>query len=538
MWCPSCRTTVEAGHRFCHECGAPLPEAGSAADRPTVTPPPPPSGGAPTLPSPIPPTMTAGISAPLSVPHLAPAPTFQPVPGGAPQPTVAPATAVGTEPEVGATPSSPAPVAETPTVPLSVTPVPISSVPTLPVAIVPAATEPLPIVTDADTTATVPTAVIEPGLFDATPAALVRTEPTPAVPTSIGVDSLGNPVPPPPLTVGEPIVSTEPIAVVEQATSVWSDEPTAEQRTVAARSGATTQLPTVDDHQFRLTALLVVAVLTAVVSVAAAVLEVVSYLVTGTDSASATLVLDDLSSNHLIGVGIGVFALLIGAVVGATGRRSGAGLAAGAALGLAGLLLDAVGHAIDRLDEIEVTYLKTAGNTITSTREIGFFLAIAGAALAGLAFAVSLGAARGGGRARVALVLFGVLATAAAVVGPLVPLNDGTWLDNWSQAGVPDATLWLRLAVLVLFLVGGVTAFAVGGRFGGSMALGLVAIGVFQSVMAYLDLGELPLGFADGNFFGADGGVEVEPHLVTIAGLLAVVVLGVLTIVIPTRRRD
>ncbi|MFZ9628036.1 MAG: hypothetical protein ACO3C1_01645, partial [Ilumatobacteraceae bacterium] len=294
----------------------------------------------------------------------------------------------------------------------------------------------------------------------------------------------------------------------------------------------------VDDHEFRLTALLVLAVLTAVVAVSAAVLEVISYVVTGTDAASATLVLDDLSSNHLIGVGIGVFLLLVGAVVGATGRRSGAGLAAGASLGLAGLLLGAVGHAIDALDEVEVTYLKTAGNTITSTREIGFFLAIAAAALAGMAFVASLGAARRGGRARWPLAVLGVLATAAAVAGPLVPLNGGEWLDNWSQSGVPDATLWLRLSVLLLVLVGGVTAFAIGGRFGGSLALGLVSIAIFQSVMAYLDLGDLPLGFADGNFFSTEGGIEIEPHLITIAGLLAMVVLGVLTIVVPTTRRD
>ena len=81
-------------------------------------------------------------------------------------------------------------------------------------------------------------------------------------------------------------------------------------------------------------------------------------------------------------------------------------------------------------------------------------------------------------------------------------------------------------------------SFSIGGRFGGSLALGVAAIGVFQSVMAYLDLGDLPLGFADGNFFGVDGSIEIEPHLITIAGLLAVVVLAVLTIVIPTSRRD
>ncbi|MFM7044053.1 MAG: hypothetical protein ACKOYG_00675, partial [Ilumatobacteraceae bacterium] len=311
----------------------------------------------------------------------------------------------------------------------------------------------------------------------------------------------------------------------------------AEQPAVTARSGTTEVLPAVDDHRFRLTTLLVMAVLTGVVAVSAGVLDLVSFLVTGTDSASATLLLDDLSSNHLIGIGIGVFLLLVGAVVGATGRRSGAGLAGGASLALAGLLVNAVGLGVDALDEVEVRYLATPGNTITSTREIGFFLAIGAAGLAGLAFVSSLGAARGGGRPRIVLVLLGIVATAAAVVGPLVPLNGAAWIDNWSQQGVPDATMWLRLATLALLLVAGITSFSIGGRFGGTMALGAVSIGVFQSVTSYLELGDLPLGLANGNFFAPDGGLELEPHLVTLAGLMAVVLLGVVAIMVPTRRR-
>lgn len=500
MRCPSCAADVEATHRFCHQCAAPLgrstPEAEQSASIPINVVPLPLPGGAeaaavPSLPARSTPADIASSTAapPLAAPQLAPPPTFQPVPGGVPQPL----------PSV-----SPGPLAA-----------PTAAVPTVP-------TQPIPLARTLSL-GSADTAVADP------------------TPQFIGFDSKGEPVPPPPMTVGEPILSatvaTEPVPVIEQTPADEWLAATAEQPAVTARSGSTEVLPVVDDHRFRLTALLVLAVLTGVVAVSAGVLDVVSFLVTGTDSAASTLVLDDLSSNHLIGIGIGVFLLLVGAVVGATGRRSGAGLAGGASLALAGLMVNAVGLGVDALDEIEVRYLATPGNTITSTREIGFFLAIGAAGLAGLAFAASLGAARGGGRPRIVLVLLGILGTAAAAAGPLVPLNDAVWLDNWAQEGVPDATMWLRLATLALLLVAGITAFSIGGRFGGAMALGAVSIGVFQSITAYLDLGDLPLGLANGNFFAPDGGLEVEPHLVTLAGLMAVVLLGVIAIMVPTRHR-
>lgn len=480
MVCPSCGVDVESTHRFCHQCGASLagltPAAGLLPTIPINVVPLP---GAVTAPEPVPaPGPPAGATPAADERSLMPTLAPMPVPTLAPPPTFQPVPGGAPRPAAGTT--------------------------------VP------------------PPAAVPPQADD--------------VPAAIGVDSKGDPVPPPPLAVGEPVTAamttTEPLPVVEQTVGDWT-APTAEQSAVSARSGSTAVLPVVeDDHRFRLTFLLVMSVLTAVVAVSAAILDTVSWLVTGTDSAAQTLVLDDLSSNHLIGVGIGVLLLLVGAVVGATGRRSGAGLAGGAALGLAGLLANAVGLGIDALDAVEVRYLATPGNTITSTREIGFFLAIGGAGLAGLSFVSSLVAARGGGRPRIVLTLLGIAATAAVVVGPLIPMGDATWLDNWSQEGVPDATMWLRLAVLVLVLVAGVTAFSIGGRFGGAMALGAVAIAAFQSVTAYLEVGDLPLGLANGNFFAADGGVEVEPHLVTLAGIMAVVLLGVLTVVLPTRRRS
>ncbi|MFZ9627996.1 MAG: hypothetical protein ACO3C1_01445, partial [Ilumatobacteraceae bacterium] len=200
--------------------------------------------------------MTAGIAAPLSVPHLAPAPTFQPVPGGAPQPSAVPVV-------------TPTP----PTGPLQVVPTPVASVPTVPLPVVAPAelpTEPLPVALETMSVErvpvgslpveTVPTEVLPTtsptgaAPIDATPASLLRPGAVADV-APIGIDSQGNPVPPPPLTVGDPIVSTvtDQVAVVEQtSTTGWDGEPTAEQRAVQARSGATPQMPVVAAHEFRL----------------------------------------------------------------------------------------------------------------------------------------------------------------------------------------------------------------------------------------------------------------------------------------------
>ncbi|MFM7045130.1 MAG: hypothetical protein ACKOYG_06200, partial [Ilumatobacteraceae bacterium] len=248
MRCPSCAADVEATHRFCHQCAAPLagaPVAEQSSASPINVVPLPLLGSAELTPVPSLPArptiadsatasppqgVPSPVSQPLAAPMLAPPPTFQPVPGGVPQPVLSTAP----------TPIAPSPAAAQPTAPQ---PIPLS-----PLVLSSAADEP-----PGDT------AVVD------------------AMPQFIGFDSKGDPVPPPPFTVGAPIVSTsavtEQVPVVEQTPADEWLAATAEQPAVTARSGTTEVLPAVDDHRFRLTTLLVMAVLTGVVAVSAGVLD-------------------------------------------------------------------------------------------------------------------------------------------------------------------------------------------------------------------------------------------------------------------------
>lgn len=479
MFCPSCGNAVESGHRFCHQCGASL-----AAVQPTV------------------PTLRPVVA--VSSPAPPPPPLTVPVPTGPTPPPPPQLESVEPAPRAPLAPIIPT---------LSLDPLPtIEPLPPLkPLApLVPIATSaPVPTTEQVPTTQPVP--VVEP------------LAPMPAV----GVV---------PVTDEVPIVEqTQPAAVP----SPWAAEAATQPVTVVeARSGVTEELPVVGRSHAVAVAQLVLAAVAAVIAVATAFVDFVSVEVTGTDRLSAVFRLDDLASGNVISLAIGAALLLVGAVLGVTGVRFGAGLSGGAALALAGMLATSVGLGVTLLDSIEAAYLPTPGNTVTVTRELGFFLAIAAAALAAISFALSLGAARGRRRSPLVVMVLGVLAVLAAVVGVLLPGGDAVWLDNVSQDWLPDATMYIRLGVLVLFLVGGVVGFAVSGRFGGAMVLGAVSIAAQQTVMAYLEVGDAPLGFAIGNPNGGDGGFQFSPHPVTMAALGAVLLLGVLCTVLPLRDRS
>jgi hypothetical protein len=341
---------------------------------------------------------------------------------------------------------------------------------------------------------------------------------------------------------------TDRVPIVEQTQppfvppSPWAAEAATEPvAVIESRSGATEELPVVGraPSSSMLVAQLVVAAVAAVVAAATAFVDFVSVEVTGTDRLSAVFRLDDLATGNIVSLAIGAALLLVGAVLGVTGARVGSGLSGGAALALAGMLATSVALGITVLDTVEAAYLPTPGNTVTVTRELGFFLAIGAASLAGVAFALSLGAARGRHRSHVAFIVLGVLAALTATTGPLLPGEGAVWLDNVSQDWLPDATMYIRLGVLALFLVGGVVGFAVSGRFGGAMAIGSASIAVQQTVMAYFEVGDAPLGFAIGNPRGGDGGgFDFLPHPVTMAALGAVLVLGVLSAALPLRNRS
>ena len=328
---------------------------------------------------------------------------------------------------------------------------------------------------------------------------------------------------------------TTALTVIEQTAhtplhDVWA--PTASTATITAATETlpahtepdTDSLPMVVEgtQPFRITPLVAVGALAGVLAVASAFTDVASYEVTGDASQSLVYKLNDFSSNYTVGAIIAALLLIGGAALGATGRRVGTGLAGGAGLALAGMMAMVIGQVTQLFDAKEVELLVGGGSfTLTSTQEIGYVLAAIAAVLGLVAFALALGGRGPDGRppANAAIGVVGAVASLLVVVGTLIPGDEANFADQFSNDLTPPITLLLRLLVLVLIAVGGITGFISGRRWGLGLALGAISIGVWQWVTALTESGDFPLGIAGGNY----GGTDFAPHLVTTVGVVVMV---------------
>ena len=295
---------------------------------------------------------------------------------------------------------------------------------------------------------------------------------------------------------------------------------------------------------FRITPLVAVSALAAVLAVACAFVAVASYSVDLQGPVEppglvpdASYKLNDFASNYTVGAIIAAVVMVAGAAMGATGRKAGTGLAGGAGLALAGMMSMMIGQAIQELDGVEFAFLGFGGSfTLTTTQEVGFFLALAAAILGGVAFALSLmdGSADEYPTLNPAVGLVGALGTLAVVVGPLIPMNGAAFGDNFSVSTIPPATLYLRLLVLVLIGVGGLVGFLVNRRWGVGMALGAISVGAWQWVTAITESGDFPLGIGGGNFFAE----PFAPHIVTSIGVVVMLLAGVAGALVAAQQRN
>ena len=351
-----------------------------------------------------------------------------------------------------------------------------------------------------------------------------------AVPTPVGGNDLYAPTAA--LTVVEQTSPTgyEPNTWGESAAPAWSaaGDDTGE----LAAAGAASVQP------FRITPMVAVSALAAVVAVASAFVNVASIDVTGGPlPVSQVFKLNDFASNLTVGAIIAAVLLLVGSALGATGRRVGTGLAGGAGLALAGMMGMVIGQVTFEFDATEVSLLGSGGSfTLTTTQEIGFWLAVAAAVLGGVAFFVSLSAGGADGQPPINPVVgvLGVLGTLAVVVGPLIPGEFGSFGDNFSNEFIPPATLYLRLLVLVLIGVGGLVGFLANRRWGVGMALGAISIGAWQWVTAITESGDRPFGIAGGNF----GAADVTPHVVTTVGVIVMLLAVAAGFVVAAQQRS
>jgi hypothetical protein len=347
-----------------------------------------------------------------------------------------------------------------------------------------------------------------------------------------GPEQVAPPAPPAPLGNDDTIAAERPpVGVYNQAfdwdtaqVPAWNS---AEHTTAIGGSvgPATTIAPQtiVVDRGFRTTPLLVVSIILAACAVITAMLRIVSFDVVGDTTAQGHSRLNDFASNLLVGVIIGVTLVVIGAVLSASGFKFGAGLAGGAGLAMAGVLFHAVGQGIAEIDSVQVEYLygKHGAVTLTTTREFAFYLAIAAASLGTVVFCLSLISLT---RDRLSISpvagALGALGILAIAIGTLLPQHGAAFGDNFSQPNLPPATLYLRLVVLGLIVIGGVLGFLVSRPWGVGLALGTISIGIWQTITAAAAVGDRPFAIAGGNLkFDASVAHPYMPNVVTMIGV-------------------
>lgn len=290
---------------------------------------------------------------------------------------------------------------------------------------------------------------------------------------------------------------------------------------------------------FRITPLVATASLAGVLAVASAFVNVAGIEVSGLTGVPPTeqvFKLNDFASNLTVGAILAALLLVIGAAIGATGRRVGSGLAGGAGLALAGMMGMVLGQVTQVFDSSEVALLSGGGSfTLTTTRDIGFWLAAISALLGGAAFVLSFESAGHDGHPPIPAAICGVglLATAMAVIGPMIPMNDVPFGDQFSNDFVPPATLLLRQLVLILIAVGGIVGFTRNRRWGLGMALGAISVGAWQLVTAATESGDIPVSYAGGSW----GALDFAPHTVSIIGVVGMILTAAGGLVLASQRR-
>jgi hypothetical protein len=311
-------------------------------------------------------------------------------------------------------------------------------------------------------------------------------------------------------------VPTEQIAIVAQT-------PVAGQAATSWAGPATEQVPSWERAavaERRPPMLLaVVAGLAAVAGIVGAVTKL--YTIDVSDIGASSLKISDLDNGYIVFFSAVVLAL-VGVAVAWAGHRLGAGLAGGAGLVIAGLAMPLIGLVVEAFDSALQTVPGEETITIVQTREIGFFGLIAMMVLGLVAFVVSLTAAGSDTSTRVhpGIVVAGVAASVVAGFAALLPSDGASFADNFSNEFVPPATLWLRVAALLLLVVAGVSGFVQARRWGMGMVLGGT---VTWLLAAATSTSEFETNLTVG-VFGPPSG-ELSP--ICLAALAVVVVAGV-----------
>jgi uncharacterized membrane protein len=295
--------------------------------------------------------------------------------------------------------------------------------------------------------------------------------------------------------------------------------------------------PVTPARRARVTLLVVLAVLTA--GVLGAALAVTTYTIEIDNIRIVAPKLGDMFSNNTLVVVIAVAAMLAGAIGSALGSRLWSGVAGGTGLAVAGFVAMQIAVIIQEFDSAGFDRIASGGSILVRlTRDVGFWLLVAAAAVGVITFFVSLRQAGEDYRTRIepTVALFGAFAAAVLALGALIPQNGVAFVRNFSDDFVPPATLYLRLGSMLLLLVTGVVGFLIQRRWGVGMVLGGLAVSIAQWATTVTadqsqSVGSVPLGVSMGNLGNVDG----RPHPATTAGLIATIVFAALALALATR---
>ena len=290
---------------------------------------------------------------------------------------------------------------------------------------------------------------------------------------------------------------------------------------------------------FKLRLMLLPALLT-VVAMVLAITQTLIDVTAGSATVAGTWKINDFGTNLTIGVLIGAGAALLGALLACFGQRWAAGLAGGAGLSLAGIVVIPLAL-IDVLSD-------TVEGSGTLERSLGYWALVATGGLGVLTFLLSLTRSGDDGRAGLDpwVAALGALATVAAVAGPFIPMNGARLDENWDT--LPTLFLVARFAHLGLLLLTGVIGFLLVRRYGLGLAIG-GALGVgWLLVSSQFDLTDRPP-LGSGGIAQASpaplppgifnpGDLEGRPHIVTIAGMALIGFFALVATVMALIDRD
>ena len=234
--------------------------------------------------------------------------------------------------------------------------------------------------------------------------------------------------------------------------------------------------------------------------------------------------LDDLGSDLGLAGFIGTAIMVIGGLLACFGLRWGAGLAGGAGLALAGWAGLTIGLAELPIAIAEsITRTSSIQFTLRVTRDLGWWLIVGVGVIGTVVFFASLRSIGSGGRAALNPLIAAITAVAMVVLafGPLVPVNDAAFADNFRSVDptrdLPAAFFAGRLGQVGLIALAGVAGMLIVRSYGIGLAVGGVSVGLWLWIASIGEIGPNPVGIAERNP-GAD---DTVPHAVTTVGMLS-----------------